>query len=260
MNNASFKDLEQVRLKATYNMKIGNKNFEEGETIAFFDKIQVAGLQELQKTVSAKGGFDNRSRVFWTTTEQIQLNFIQGVFSQRDFALMNNAAMIENDNNASILPISFREELESNELGEIECKYLPIDKIFIYSAETGEKLSYTQNDKILTIETPFLSVIVDYNFNYKNKNTNIKIGQRLLSGYLALEGVTRVKDDTTGQVVTGIIKIPRLMLMSDLSIRLGSNVSPIVANFSAIGVPVGSRGNSHVLEFNFLSDDIHSDL
>jgi hypothetical protein len=35
----SFKSLEDVYLKATYNTKINGKEFVEGETIAFFDRI-----------------------------------------------------------------------------------------------------------------------------------------------------------------------------------------------------------------------------
>jgi hypothetical protein len=49
----------------------------------------------------------------------------------------------------------------------------------------------------------------------------VKVGRRLIEGYLRLEGKTRLKDDNTGQVVTGLIVIPRLKLMSDLSMRLG---------------------------------------
>jgi hypothetical protein len=36
----------------------------------------------------------------------------------------------------------------------------------------------------------------------------------------------RVKDDVTGKVTTGIINIPKLRLMSDLSIRVGSDAIP----------------------------------
>ena len=67
-------------------------------------------------------------------------------------------------------------------------------------------------------------------------------------------------DDTTGQVVTGIIKIPKLKLMSDLSISLGAQASYAVGNFQAIGVPVGTRGSSYVSEFCLLETDIDSDF
>jgi hypothetical protein len=49
-----------------------------------------------------------------------------------------------------------------------------------------------------------------------------EIGRRAFNGFLELEGKTRVKDDTSGQITTGIIKIPQLKLMSGLSIKLGT--------------------------------------
>ena len=86
------------------------------------------------------------------------------------------------------------------------------------------------------------------------------IGQELVKGYLSLEARTRVKDDITGHTKTGIIKIPQLKLMSDLSMRLGENAPPQMGTFKAIGYPVGSRGDSKVMEILFLEDDIDSDF
>jgi hypothetical protein len=54
------------------------------------------------------------------------------------------------------------------------------------------------------------------------------VGRPLTNGYLSLSGKTRVKDEITGQVTTGIINIPKLKLMSDLSMRLGDNATPIM--------------------------------
>lgn len=259
MEQGSFKDFESVRLKATYEMDIGNKHFRPGETILFFEKIQIAGLQELHSRIAARGGFDNRAHVWWDTTKEIQLSFSRGVFTPQQFALMTNARMCETAPNYGI-PVTMREVLESDENGQITCKYTPAHNTYVYNASTGDSISFTQTGNVLTIDTPYLNVIIDYEFDYTNDTKIVLIGQRLINGYVSLEGWTRVKDDTTGQVVTGLIKIPHLKLMSDLSIRLGTQASPIVANFQAIGVPVGSRGNSYVSEWYYLSDDLTSDL
>ena len=259
MENFGFKDFESVCLKATYNIEIGNKIIEEGETIAFFDKIQIAGLNELKEKVSANGGYGNRARVWWDTTQDVKLTFSQGIFSKEQFALLTNSRLV-NIGNDEYVSVSMREVLESNEDGEIECKYTPARNIYVYRVEDGSKLAFTQNGNKLIIDRSFVDVIVDYEFDYIGDGQIIKIGQRLLTGFVSLEGKTRVKDDTTGQVVTGIIKIPHLKLMSDLSIRLGAQANPVVANFSAVGVPVGSRGNTYVSEFYLLGDDIESDL
>ena len=86
------------------------------------------------------------------------------------------------------------------------------------------------------------------------------IGQRLVQGFLTLEGKTRVKDDITGQTHTGIFYIPKLKLMSDLSIKLGENATPVLGKMTAIACPAGTRGNSKVMELAFLEDDIDSDM
>ena len=65
-------------------------------------------------------------------------------------------------------------------------------------------------------------MVVNYRYNYTNGASVAKIGQQFLNGFLELEGYTHIKDDTSGLVTTGVIKIPKLKLMSGLSIRLGT--------------------------------------
>jgi hypothetical protein len=102
--------------------------------------------------------------------------------------------------------------------------------------------------------------LVDYYYEYDNGYDIISFGNSLISGYLSLEGKTRVKDDITGQVKTGIIKIPKLKLLSNLSMRLGNDAVPQVGHLDAVAVPTGARGEKKVMEIIFLNDDIDSDM
>jgi hypothetical protein len=77
---------------------------------------------------------------------------------------------------------------------------------------------------------------------------------------LRLEGRTKIKDDVTGQTHTGIIVIPKLKLMSDLSMSLGEKANPVVGRIQAKIIPDDSRTNSRVIEMYFLNDDIDSDM
>lgn len=256
----SFKELYDVHLKLTYPIEVGNRYFDEGETIAHFDKIQIAGLNQIKEVISANGGFDNRAHVFWENTKEIQLSFSQGVFSRLQFALMSNSKLLTTEQGEQVL-ITKTEEKETDKQGFIELSEVPVEKVFVYKKETGERISpYLVEKNKLGFTVPFMEVIVTYQYEYGGAAEVVKIGHGLMKGYLELEGKTRVKDDITGQVVTGLIKIPKLKLMSDLSIRLGAQANPVVGNFKAIGVPVGSRGNSYVSEFYFLSNDIDSDF
>lgn len=259
MESGSFKDFEEVRIIATSNMEIGSRSIAKGETIVFFDKIQIAGLSETRDFVSANGGFDNRARVVWETTRELPLNFSQGTFSKQQFALMANSRMIDLPQNTAIYTPA-REYLESNEQGIIELKNIPQRNLYVYNMNTGEKVQHTQDGKYLTIADQYLNVIVDYEYDYTNRIQVIQLGNKLFKGTCILEGITRVKDETTGQIITGILYVPKLMITSNLAIRLGSRANPVVGNFSATGYPVGSHERSYVAEFYYLSDDIQADL
>ncbi len=258
-NLGSFKTLEQVHIKATQSIEVNGKKFEEGETIAYFDKIQVAGLNELKDYVAARGGYDNRGLVYWETTHKLKLTFTQGVFSNAQFGLLNNAQVIQYNEEEPLL-ITKLEELESDEVGTIVTTEEAVDQVFVYDKDTGEKLKWWKVGRNLKIDDKYKSIVVKYRYNYTGGATVAKIGQRFLHGFLELEGKTRVKDDTSGLVTTGIIKIPKLKLMSGLSIKLGAQANPVVGTFDAEGVPVEMRHNSYVAEFCFLNDDIDSDM
>ena len=127
--------MEQCYLKATYPIEIGNKTIETKEVIAKFDKIQIAGLDEIKRLVSANGGFDNRPHVFWETTKEIDLNFSQGIFSKDQFALMTNSKLFEIEEGKPVL-ITKMETLESDEENKIYLKEIPVD-LFIYEKENS---------------------------------------------------------------------------------------------------------------------------
>lgn len=258
MEEFSFKELYDVSLKATYPFEYCGRHFEPGETIVIFDKITIANLNEIKNTISAKGGFNNANLVTWETTKEVRFNFSQGVFSKLQFALLNNSKMLQ-AGAANKISVSKRENVNSDEDGNITLKYQP-EKIFIYDENFNDVVYKKIEEKIYKIYKPFKKVIVDYTFEYEGLGKIMKLGQQLISGYLELEGKTRYKDDESGQVKTGIIKIPRLKLMSELSIRLGEYASPVVGNFSGVGYPVGARGNQTVMEMYFLEDDIDSDI
>lgn len=259
VNLGSFKVLENVHLKATYDIEANGIQFKAGESIAVFDKIQISNFNEIKDYVAAHGGYDNRGHVFWETTRAIQFTFTQGVFSQTQFGILNNAKVIQVNDEEPLL-ITYDDELESDEIGILRPTKQPVDQIFCYNRETGERIECGPSGLQWKISEPYMDVILRYRYNYANGATVAKIGQPFLQGFLELEGKTRVKDDTSGLVTTGIIKIPKLKLMSGLSMRLGAQANPVVGSFRAEGVPVDSRRNSYVMEMYFLDEDIDSDM
>ena len=257
----SLSELYEVFIKTTYPIEIGEKYLEAGETLCVFDKIQIANFNEVKNYVTAHGGFGDADRVFWENTKEVDLVFSQGIFSHLQFALMCNAKMIYQKKTDKLL-VSKREEKESNEEGLVTLTNTPVGAVFVYDKVSGEKIRELAflDEKTFKIESPFKDLIVDYSFNYDAGAQQLTLGKRLIEGFLYLEAKTRVKDDISGKTRTGIIKIPKLKLMSDLSMRLGKNANPVVGNFRAKALPSGNRENTTVMEILFLNDDIDSDM
>ena len=261
-NEFGLKELTDLTLKVTYPIEMAGRIFEPGEVIARFDKIQLANFKEVTSRVSANGGFDNRSHVIWEDPKEIQLSFTQGIFSARQFALLSNAHLIDVSSEEGVL-ISCHYSGESNEEGKILVNKHDISDVFVYDAKTYGKIvpkSVDFKNGEIVIDSEYRNVEVDFNYRYYNKVTSCILGRKLIQGYLQLEGKTRVKDDITGKTRTAILRIPRLKLVSDLTMRLGRDATPVLANFNAIGLPTGERGNKQIMELLFLSDDIDADM
>lgn len=259
-NDIGFKELYEVSLKATYPIEMGDRRIEVGETIAVFDKLQIGNFEEKKNFISANGGFDNRARVWWEETKEIRVSLVQGVFSKSHLTLMTNAKCITEEGRSTV-DINRREVVETNESGTATVKYNIVEPMFVYDKTTGKKVTtFTYTGDTIHTNLTYTELIVDYYHNYDNGYSILSFGRGLTNGYLSLEGKTRVKDDITGQVTTGIIKIPKLKLLSNLSMRLGQDAVPLVGRLDAVAVPTGERGHKKVMELIFLNDDIDSDM
>lgn len=260
MEDFSFKELYGVSLKATSEMEIEGRKIEPGETIAVFDKIMFSTFSETKDVRVAQGGYGNKGLIYWETNKDIRLTLSQGVFSTTQMALMTNTKLLKNEGD-EIIVVSARDTIETDENGAAATKHEMNGLTFVYDAETGARvLDAVCEGTTVTTNVPYQSLIVDYQYNYDNGYTSFVFGQNLTNKYLSLEGKTRVKDDVTGQVTTGIIKIPKLRLLSNLSIRLGKDAVPVAPSLNAIALPVGERGKEVIMEMAILNDEIDSDL
>lgn len=256
-SNFSFKELYDVRLKVTFNIETENGLIEEGETLAFFDTLQIANFRELSKYVGASGGYDNAVRVYWGDTTNIAFSFSSGTFNKNQLSICNNSKMIESIENNVTLPV--REKKESSENGVIELKNSPIDKVFIYTADGTKVKGYNVEGKQIKNLSPFTDYIVDYNYFSSSRVDVLLLGDKRFQGFLVLEGYTRIKTED-GKVKTGMIKIPKIQLNTNLSMTLGQYGDPVTLGFSAVGYPIGERHNRHVMELAIIDADLKSDM
>lgn len=269
MDYFGVKELYAVTLKCTSNMEINGEWFEKGEPIISFDKIQIAYLDEQKHRTSAQGGYHNQTFITWEDTTGMRVQLSEGIISKTGLALISNSGILAQDNTKIVIPYS--EILESEgENGEwfINVKYPLATKPYIRrngkkitdftckGQDTKIKINNVQDDA--EIEPPIYTVYYDY--IYEGNTSKMCVGQRLVHGFLSLTGRMRLKDDQSGKEITCLIEIPKVQLMSDLTMRLGSEVSPYVYGFNLQAHPVGERGNQYVCKFTMLDRDIDSDI
>ena len=263
MNNEfGLKELSDITLKATYPIEVEGRVFEAGEVIARFDKIQLANFREIASRTTANGGKGNSTLIVWEDTKEIQLNFTQGVFSKLQFALLSNSKLIKTAPGSKTI-LSAHYTGESDESGRIQLDKQKVANVFVYDAKTFDKIKPKSIDLergVIVIDKAYCDIEIDYQYEYSNEVSIMSIGQELIKGFLQFEGKTRVKDDITGKTRTAILRIPRLKLVSDLSMRLGREARPLLASFSAVGYPIGEGRDKKVMEMLFLNDDIDAEM
>lgn len=259
-NEFGLKELQQVKLKTTYPIEINGTMVDEGETIAFFESVQISGFNESKTYITAHGGYHDVPHVWWEATKEVNFFMDRGIFSKLQFAMMSNSKLYSISPNQPIV-VPMRETVESDENGYFYSSQVPCGAFYVYDAATGAKVVYQNiEQKKYQITNAYKELVLDYEYEYQNGGSLISVGQRLFKGFLRLEGRTKIKDDVTGHTHTGIIIIPKLKLMSNLSIRLGENANPVVGRFQAKALPDGQTTDQKVMEMYFLNDDIDSDM
>ena len=87
------KELYSVQLKATFDIEIGGRYYEEGETILAFEELQLAGLDELKERRAAFGGSNGQTLIMWEDTKGIDFVCEKGIVSRLSWAMLSNSKL-----------------------------------------------------------------------------------------------------------------------------------------------------------------------
>lgn len=252
------KELYDVVLRTTFETTINGKHYDEGEVVVRFGRLQIAQLNGRYSYVAAKGGYDNRELVTWENMNSVSFTFSQGVFSKTQLAFLTNSSI-----NQQAMPekklVPKTETLEADDEGAINLQFIP-QKLFVYQKDGSRVKDFVLDGQKIKGLTTYEEYVCDYYYEYQENIVYLQSGLGITNGYLRMEGKTRLKDDNTGHIVTGLITIPRLKLKTGISARLGANAEPVIGTFQGEGYPVGTRGNKTVCSLTILSDDIDSDF
>lgn len=292
-NFVGIKELYDVNLRTLKPLEIGGIKYDMNESILSFKRAEIAQVQQSIRSVSAKGGYHNPALINWDIDREVSFGITHGVLSPKSWSLLSNSKLketkeksvsfnevvrtYENEDYCYVdlkycpnacdkmgaQPNPYNEPMPMGRRPELLLKPLPPSKkkwIFVYDEDTGKRVRNFQiYQNRLYLQDIVKKVFVDYTFNYWEQARVIEVGNRLLNGFLKLDGKMSVKDDKTGEVSTGILELPKIKLSSSLSVKLGSNYdNSIVSDFYFTGYFDESerRENQVIAEVSFLEGEL----
>ena len=284
-----IKELKQVTLRAKTPMVFGSRKLEADEPVLYFENVSMSLLNQKASPVMARGGWANLPRVIWEDREAVNFTLSEGVMSSISMGILLSANMMEKENSELLVP---RREgpFELDEEHRLYLQDWPTtsDKrktfIFEYKRDVAQKKVYGK--RIFGISDPFepskerpclevyedkeLQVladinkryVVDYFYEYQKEALIYTIQKERFNGLFTLEGKFYSKAENDGLNYTNLIYMPKVRVVSDISLRLGERADPTVSVFNIIGMPENMDNNKNglILEITRLSEDIDSDI
>lgn len=259
-----MKELYEAKLKATYNLTIGNYQYEVGETVLSFNNLQMFSGTESVSIAKATGGKGNPTHIVWENTKDVTLSMQAGVLTKNSFACLLNSNVTEQIGG---LPISKEDLCTINEFGQCVLSSTPIlnKPLFVYFVQDGKTTKVSKNDyeitgNLLKMDSKYNGSIIlaNYYYTYEDGNTRLSLEKKRMNGVFRFEGKTYYKDDASGLQKTAIIVAPKVKLISNLQLILGEKADPLVSTFYLAAMPekIYEGENDVVIDMQFLNSDI----
>lgn len=263
LQDLGIKDLETVCIKTRNDVSFGNRQLEQGEPLLYFENVQVALLSENVRPIMARGGWGNEPLVIWEDRSETSFQFTNGTVTTESLNLLLNADMIERNEEE---PVFFVEkDLEIDEEGKTTLKYIPdlSRKIFffIYDYENiqAKIKPLSINGAEITFDKKYANkrVLCDYYFKYNLDQVFYTMARERFSNLYTLEATFLMKDENDGLEHTGLLRMPKVRIVSDINMRMGERANPAVSSFTIVALPETQRERQSVVcEIRYLDEDI----
>lgn len=261
------KELYKVALKATVPMDFGFRKIEAGEPVLYFEKVNIAMLNEKNTPVMARGGHGNMPRVIWEDRSEVEFSMAEGVMSSVGFGILMSAKVMVNPNDGLLLPKQEGPfELDKNNAYTLQYTPSQEKKIFVYSYERDciqekQEFEIRGNKVIIPNADPLKEYFIDYYFEYKEEALMYLVEKERFNGTFSLEGKFYTKDENDGINVTNILYMPKVRIVSDINLRLGERADPTVSVFDVIAMPERTNiSKTLITSITRLGRDIDADI
>jgi hypothetical protein len=263
MEQFGAKDLYKVVIRATSNMKVGNRDIVAGEPLLYLDSAQFMAVAQQNAYVSARGGRHNMSHVIWERSGEVNFVIQRGVISPMGYALITNLNVLDLPEDGSTI-LTKTEILTVDDYGSVFLTEEPSsdEPIFIYGFKNKVIQGRIEPKEITGQEIKFedeyqgQQVLVDYSYRYGAPAQEYRLDKNRLNGYLSMEARYYTKGES-GMEYTNIIYLPKMKIISDLYLRVGENVAgPTLSTFNIVAATEVYNGENTIMRVLQLEEDV----
>ena len=258
------KDLYKIVMRATSNMRVGNRELQAGEPILYLDGAQIFAQGQQNGYRAARGGRHNLAHVIWETPGDVNFVIQRGVISPIGYALLTSLNVLDQPVNGS----TFLTKTEILGVDSVTRKaYLgetPEEKLFVYGFKNRtmqqviDNWEYKKEDNSILLPENFEgdSILVDYSYLYGEPMKEYRLNKERLNGFLSMEARYYTRTES-GVQVTNIIYVPKVKVISDLSLRIGENVGgPALSTFNIVAMAEKVDGEYTIMRVLQLGEDV----
>ena len=233
-------------------------------------------------------------RVTWEEKSEVAFQMVEGTMSHLSFGLLLDACVTSSEKDKPLLvpikegPFELQKKTyNGQDWYGFQIKEKPIlypnKKVFIFEYTRGREqrkvygeLIYPpdpfDNSKTLNFialhdengqplrEDNGKQYVVDYYYEYGNEALIYTINTERFNGLFSLEGKFYAKDENEGMNYTNLLYMPKVRIVSDISLRLGERADPAVSTFNIVGLPEHVGRQSTIVEITRLGTDIDGNI
>lgn len=267
LQEMGIKNLEHVVLKAREGGFMYGRNYEAGEPVLYFENIQIAQLTEDAQVVAAKGGFMNRSRVIWENRQDTMFMFSNGTLNIHSLNMLLEANVVQRET----VGVPVKEILEIED-GRAMLMHVPLmdKKIFCFTYARSNiqqkiinfniEVDEDNKNAYLVVDTKYdgQELLLDYYFDPDSTAVHYTMSRERKPNLYTLEATFYLKDENDGLLHTGLLEMPKVYIMSNVSLRMGERANPTVGTFRIMAMPENMDGYDElVYKITYLDEDIY---
>ena len=269
-----IREICDVVLKAkANNTKVGNKRFDKGQPVLYFDSLKTSTMEGAATTVYAQGGRGNSRLIAWEGERTVTFTMEDALISTVGLAILTGANVIEAGSKSVIVHTTERLQLHTR-TGEVG--YIGTDGILLSKAPYTDADDKTNNDVyVMKLDVngdvttePYLYtsagigkekyikvkadkyaydklpaagdvILVDY-YTAASKATQIEITPDKFGGNFYLEASTLFRD-TNGVDMPAEFIIPNCKVQSNFTFTMASSGDPSTFTFTMDAFPDYTR-------------------